>query len=124
MDRHIACPFSMGDIMSMRYEAPEQQRAFYKSKTWQRCRAAYISKVGGLCERCFARGIVRPGYIVHHKEYISLDNINDPAVLLNHDNLEYLCMDCHNNEHFANQKRYIVRESGEIVAVDSPHVTK
>lgn len=113
----------LGRIMSMRYEAPEQQRAFYKSKAWQQCRAAYISKVGGLCERCLAHGIVRPGYIVHHKKYITPETITNPEVLLNHDNLEYLCMDCHNNEHFANQKRYIVRENGEIVAVDIPPVT-
>ena len=100
--------------MSLRYEAPEQQKAFYKSKAWQRCRSEYISKVGGLCERCLARGIVRPGYIVHHKEYISLDNIHDPSVLLNHDNLEYLCMDCHNNEHFATKKRYKVLPDGTV----------
>lgn len=109
-----ACPFSIGDNMSMRSEAPEQQRAFYKSKAWQRCRSEYISKVGGLCERCYAKGIVRPGYIVHHKEYISLDNINDPSILLNHDNLEYLCFDCHQHEHFPKQRRFTVDDFGNV----------
>ena len=110
---HAAGSFYIA-MKSMRSEAPEAQRAFYHSKAWQRCRTEYISKVGGLCERCYARGVVRPGYIVHHKEYIDLSNINDPSVLLNHDNLEYLCMDCHNAEHFKSTKRYKVDEFGRI----------
>lgn len=98
----------------MRKEAPEQQRAFYHSKAWKRCRSEYISKVGGICERCYAKGIVRPGYIVHHKEYVSLNNICDPNILLNHDNLEYLCFDCHQHEHFPRQRRFMVDEFGNV----------
>ena len=105
--------------MSMKQDAPEQQRAFYKSRAWQRCRSAYITKVGGLCERCLARGYYVPGDIVHHKEYIDLDNITDPSVLLSFDNLEYLCRDCHNKEHFGERKRYVVNADGSVVA-DSP----
>ena len=100
--------------MSMRQEAPEAQKRFYKSKEWQRCRAAYISSVGGLCERCQHNGIIRPGKIVHHKDYISVENITDPSILLNPDNLEYLCMDCHNAEHFKNIKRYVIDEFGRV----------
>lgn len=68
--------------------------AFYKSAAWLHCRAAYIEHVHGLCERCR-----RPGYIVHHKKYLTPENINDPDITLNFDNLEYLCLDCHNAEH-------------------------
>ena len=108
--------------MSLRKEAPEKQKAFYKSKAWQKCRAEYISKVGGLCERCLKRGIVKPGYIVHHKEYINLDNLDDPAVLLNHENLEYLCFDCHQREHFARKRRYEVAVDGSVIVCEtSPH---
>ena len=114
MDRQTACPFSMELIMSLRYEAPEQQRAFYHSAAWQKCRAAYIAYVGGLCERCKMKGIIKPGYIVHHKEYITLDNINDPSILLNHDNLEYLCFDCHQREHFPKQRRFTVDDFGNV----------
>lgn len=106
--------------MSMRQEAPEQQRAFYKSKAWQHCRAAYIAKVGGLCERCLARGYYVPGYIVHHKEHIDPDNITDPSVLLNFDNLEYLCQNCHNEEHFGKKKRYVINADGSVAVADSP----
>ena len=69
-------------------------KTFYASAAWQHCRAAYIEHVHGLCERCR-----RPGYIVHHKCYLTPDNIDDPDVTLNFDNLEYLCLDCHNAEH-------------------------
>ena len=106
--------------MSMRQEAPEQQRAFYKSKAWQRCRASYIAKVGGLCERCLSRGFYVPGYIVHHKEYIDLGNITDPSVLLCFDNLEYLCEKCHNQEHFGEKKRYVINADGSVTAQTPP----
>ncbi len=74
--------------------AKDFAEAFYKSAAWLHCRASYIEHVHGLCERCH-----RPGYIVHHKCYLNPDNITDPDVTLNWDNLEYLCLDCHNREH-------------------------
>ena len=40
------------------------------------------------------------GYIVHHKNYISKDNIYNTDITLDFNNLELLCMDCHNKEHF------------------------
>ena len=103
--------------MSMKQEAPEQQRAFYHSRAWQRCRSEYLASVGGLCERCEAKGIIRPAYIVHHKEYISIANITDPSVLLSFDNLEALCQSCHNAEHIGNRKRYKVDEFGRVEVV-------
>lgn len=106
-----------GEKMSMRKDAPKEQKAFYHSAAWQKCRREYIASVGGLCERCFAKGIIRPGKIVHHKEYISIDNIDDPSVLLCHDNLEYLCHECHNEEHLLpNERRYFVDEFGRVVS--------
>lgn len=84
-----------GMDMSMRQEAPEQQKAFYNSKAWQCCRSEYLASVGGLCERCEAQGIIRPAKFVHHKEYISLANIQNPEILLSFTNLEALCFDCH-----------------------------
>lgn len=77
---------------------------FYHGKAWQHTRAAYIKSVGGLCERCLAKGKVTPGYIVHHKHYITEDNINDPNITLNWNNLEYLCFACHQEEHFGKSK--------------------
>lgn len=94
----------------------EVSRRFYKSKEWQECRAAYIASVGGLCERCLAEGIIKPGYIVHHKCYINASNINNPEVTLNWDNLEYLCLACHNAEHFKEkiEPRYKIDGDGSV----------
>lgn len=69
-------------------------KIFYKSKAWKDCRNGYFKSRFGLCERCAA-----PGKIVHHKKYITPENINDPDITLNHENLELLCQDCHNIEH-------------------------
>ncbi|WP_244833383.1 HNH endonuclease signature motif containing protein [Clostridium sp. BJN0001] len=84
----------------------EYAKSFYTSKEWIKCRDGYIKTVYGLCERCG-----KPGKIVHHKKYITQDNINDPDITLNFDNLEYLCLDCHNKEHeFEREKKRVTRE--------------
>ena len=98
--------------------AREFAKAFYKSAAWRDCREAYSNRVGGLCERCLRKGIYRPGVIVHHKVYLTEDNIRDPEVALNFDNLELLCIDCHNEEHEKVRLRYKVDEFGRIQAWD------
>ena len=97
----------------------EYARAFYKSARWQKCRASYIKSVGGLCERCLSKGLIVPGDIVHHKCYLTPDNINDPATALNWDNLELLCLECHNKEHFKDsvEIRYTIDENGRVSAI-------
>ena len=66
---------------------------FYKSWEWQCCRAAYLKKEP-LCERCG-----QPAQQVHHKTKLTPQNIKDPNVALNFENLEALCEDCHKQEH-------------------------
>ena len=92
------------------------QVAFYHTAAWLKCRDAYAASVGNLCERCAARGIVKAGDIVHHRTHLAPDNINDPSVLLSFDNLELLCLDCHNQEHYKEKikKRYTVDSSGKV----------
>ena len=85
--------------------------SFYKSRAWQNCARAYAKSKGGLCERCLRDGIVTAGVIVHHKIHITPDNIFDPNVALNWDNLEFVCRDCHAKEH-GNMKRYSVDALG------------
>ncbi|PFB24142.1 HNH endonuclease [Bacillus cereus] len=75
--------------------AKEYAKKFYKSSAWKKCRDSYFNFRHGLCERCTAR----PGKIVHHKNYITPENINDPEITLSFNNLELLCQDCHNREH-------------------------
>lgn len=97
--------------------AKEFARLFYKSYAWVTCKAGYAASKNFLCERCLAAGKYTPGKIVHHKIYLTPDNIDDPNVTLNWDNLELLCQDCHNKEHLSNspQKRYSVDEDGKII---------
>jgi hypothetical protein len=71
-------------------------KRFYQSKKWKECRNAYRVYRYGICERCG-----KPGGIVHHKIYLNEYNIKDPNISLSFDNLELLCIDCHNAEHLA-----------------------
>jgi len=84
--------------------AKEWAKSFYKSTAWLKTRESYISSVNGLCERCLAKDRYTPGHIVHHIEWLTPNNINDPMITLNHENLEYLCLTCHNQEHFSTQE--------------------
>ncbi|SOC12870.1 HNH endonuclease [Ureibacillus xyleni] len=70
-------------------------KKFYKSKAWKKTRDAYFKSQHGLCERCGEAGL-----IVHHKVWIDIDNINNPDVTLDWNNLEVVCVKCHNQEHF------------------------
>ena len=78
---------------------PEFADAFYKSWPWRKCRDSYLDSVGRLCERCAKKGSVVPADQVHHKIKLTPENLNDPNITLNWDNLEALCFDCHQDEH-------------------------
>lgn len=73
-------------------------KSFYSSAAWKKCRNSYIayrrSIDGGLCETCRKRY----GYIVHHRIWLTPENINDPDISLSHRHLKYDCLECHNRE--------------------------
>lgn len=116
--------------------AREFSRAFYNSRAWQKCREAYKSYCGGLCERCWANGIVTAGEEVHHIHPLTPKNISDPNVALSFDNLMLLCRDCHMAIHSemadatrAGRKRAKTRykideKSGRVITEDPPSVEK
>ena len=58
-----------------------------------------------LCERCLKEGRITPADIVHHKKHLTPENYRDPAISLNFDNLEALCFEHHNKEHFKKEQR-------------------
>lgn len=93
----------------------EYAKTFYSSKAWKECRAAYAKSKRNLCERCLKEGRYTPGVIVHHKVYISPENITDPTVTLNWENLELVCRDCHAKEHDKKQRRYRIDEMGRVI---------
>ena len=100
----------------------EWAKSFYKSKAWRDCREGYIQSVHGLCERCLEKDKHVPGKIVHHKEILTPENINNPDITLNWDYLELLCQDCHNKEHHSTDvtaEGLCFNEHGELVE-DNP----
>lgn len=76
--------------------AKDYAKSFYNSRAWKDTQAAYMASQYYICERC--GGVAR---IVHHIQYITPQNINDPNITLSWDNLEALCIDCHNAEHMS-----------------------
>lgn len=100
-------------------------KPFYNSKAWKKCRESYIKKRmqidGGICEVCG----IEQGYIVHHIQPLTEQNVSNPFICLNHDNLRYECKQCHDREegHYLDgkgmrQKGLVClfdRETGQIV---------
>lgn len=88
---------------------------FYKSKAWQKTRNAYWKYKQGLCEICLGKGIIKPCEIVHHKVELTPENIDNPDVTLNWNNLQCVCRECHAMMHGAKEKRYSVDEFGRVI---------
>ena len=103
--------------------AKEFAKQFYNSTAWKKCRKSYISSVHGLCERCLKEGRLVNGYIVHHKILLTPNNIGDVNITLNHKHLEYVCKECHDEEHGVGNIGRTVRKGlkfndlGELVKV-------
>ena len=92
-----------------------RETGFYKTKAWQKCRDEYFRKVGGLCERCKAKGLIVPAEIIHHKIHIDETNIKDPSITLNPNNLCALCAKCHGEEHSKIRRRYVIGDDGSVI---------
>lgn len=92
----------------------EYAKVFYKSKEWKHCRNAYAKSVGNLCEICLQKGLIKPGEIVHHKIHITPDNISDPLITLDWNNLELVCRDCHAMIHDRKKRRYRLDDMGRV----------
>lgn len=99
-------------------------KSFYNSKAWKECQKAFKAYKLGICERCGSAS----GTEVHHKIKLTEDNINDPQVTLNFDNLELLCQTCHAQHH--NRKHGFVRddvcfdEFGDLIAKPKRNMEK
>lgn len=94
--------------------AQDFAKAFYGSQLWKDCRKAYKKSVGGLCERCLKEGIYNPAVIIHHKTYISPENLSDPHIALDWNNLEALCREHHEKEHQGQGRRYKILPDGTV----------
>lgn len=87
--------------------------SFYKSPAWKNCREFIYRRSRGLCERCLERGVIKPGEIVHHVIELTPENISNPAIATNPDNLRLLCRECHGVMH-RGEKRYELDELGRV----------
>lgn len=70
--------------------------AFYHSPQWRKLSRTFLLSRNYICQRCGA-----PAEIAHHKQHLTAANVNNPEISLNPDNLEALCLACHNAEHFS-----------------------
>ncbi len=95
---------------------PKELHRFYKSPAWLAARELKIVTVNCLCERCGRIGIE-----VHHKERLTVENVNDSSASLNQDNLELLCRECHNQERerFSNKIRF--DKDGNLINPEKPN---
>lgn len=91
------------------------QQPFYTSQAWKNTREAYKKSVGGLCELCYSKGIVKAGEMVHHKIPLNPMNIQNVEVALDWSNLQCVCRECHAKLHERRQRRYKLDEMGRVV---------
>ena len=93
----------------------EQRAAFYVSGAWIACSRSF-RKAHPLCERCLKKGKISPAEEAHHRIKLTPQNINNPDITLNWDNMELLCKDCHEEERERAKGRWKVDENGHVSA--------
>ena len=86
---------------------------FYRSDTWKMARAIKIASASGCCEIC---GDV--GTEVHHIIHLTPQNISDPNITINQENLKLLCNACHNKIHnrFEGRAQYTFDADGNLIS--------
>ncbi|GMC01791.1 HNH endonuclease signature motif containing protein [Enterococcus thailandicus] len=67
----------------------------YKTSRWRKLRELVISRDFGVCQECKRRGIVTRGVVVHHV----IEAREDITKFWDINNLELVCLSCHNKEH-------------------------
>lgn len=85
---------------------------FYRSDTWKIARAIKIANACGVCEECGAIGTE-----VHHIVHLTPENVTDPSVATNQENLKLLCNECHNKAHgrFEGRREYYFDDEGNLI---------
>ena len=91
---------------------------FYSSGAWKHTREAFRKSKQGLCEICLKKGLLVPGEIVHHVKHVTVDNVDDPNITLNWDNLMLLCRDCHADIHRKYKPRYVFDDDGRVIIIE------
>ncbi|NIK11182.1 HNH endonuclease [Alkalibacillus almallahensis] len=88
----------------MQYQTDAERMKFYKSKPWRKLRQSILERDNYECQECKRQGKVftkhsKPG---KHKVF-DVDHIKEledhPELAMEPDNLETLCIRCHNHKH-------------------------
>lgn len=99
-----------------RYKRKRVGDVVYHTQAWRKLRHYYYGKRHGICEQC---GM--PGDIVDHIEEITEENVNDPEITFNEENLQLLCLSCHNKKtfkkHFPICEGFGFDESGQLIEI-------
>ena len=91
----------------------EWAKFFYNSQQWHHMRDYCIKRDRYLCQDCLRKGLTTAAEEVHHIIPLTPENITDPSVTLNEENLVSLCRECHRARH-GKEKRYSVDEFGRV----------
>ena len=101
------------------YKSKEQKASFYNSPAWKRMRKHIKQRDNYECQECKRKGLVRIDtnaysesakrkkieLVVHHIKELE----HHPDLALEEDNLETICVLCHNKEH----GRYFERKADQ-----------
>lgn len=93
-------------------------KQFYNSSAWLKLSNVIRTQSFHLCALCH-----KPGREVHHIIPLTLDNIDNPRITLNPDNLICLCHDCHNAIHDryrSSSRKILFDDNGRPTAVREP----
>lgn len=71
---------------------------------------------------CLKNGIYKAATLVHHIKPVTAENVHDPDITLNPENLMALCVDCHAAIH--STRRYYIDENGNVTVAGDPPVRK
>lgn len=88
----------------IKHDSPVE--ALYNTKRWDRFRRLVIDRAGGRCERCGK--MITERFIIHHMKPATRENFFDL------DNLQLLCLECHNTVTFVEN---VKRKDSEIYSV-------
>ena len=94
----------------------EFAKEFYHSLAWIKTRDYVLKRDLHLCQECLKKGKLTPAKAVHHIIHLSPENIGDPHISLDPNNLESVCQDCHAELHreYRGDERFYIDEFGEI----------
>ena len=87
----------------------EEFKRFYNSSKWQKCRRLVLERDNFVCVLCGEQVAEE----VHHICKLTRDNIDNPNITLNPDNLISLCKSCHNLQHERFNKEATKRGTGK-----------